>query len=181
MPPNGVLLTGGTGFVGAELLARYLDRTDRPIYALVRAEDEEAARKRLRDKLATLRGDGAVPDQLTAVPGDVEVPGLGLSAANRDRLAREVSEVVHSAASVSFELPLEASRRINVGGTRHLLELAESCPGLERFAYVSTAYVAGDHPGEFGEDELEVGQEFRNPYERSKFEAERLVRERARR
>ena len=42
--------------------------------------------------------------------------------------------------------------------------------------YVSTAYVAGTHPGPFTEDDLEVGQTFRNPYEQSKFEAERLVR-----
>src|SRR5437763_10977260 len=51
--------------------------------------------------------------------------------------------------------------------------------GLARFAYVSTAYVAGTHPGEFHEDELAVGQDFRNAYEQSKFEAEQLVRARA--
>jgi nucleoside-diphosphate-sugar epimerase len=39
--------------------------------------------------------------------------------------------------------------------------------------------VAGTHRGAFGEDRLDVGQGFRNPYERSKFEAERLLRERA--
>ena len=36
LAPNGVLLTGATGFVGMELLARYLERTDRRVYALVR-------------------------------------------------------------------------------------------------------------------------------------------------
>ena len=36
--------------------------------------------------------------------------------------------------------------------------------------------MAGTHKGEFGEDQLDVGQRFRNPYEQSKFEAERLVR-----
>jgi long-chain acyl-CoA synthetase len=48
--------------------------------------------------------------------------------------------------------------------------------GLNRFAYVSTAYVAGQHRGRFGEDDLSRGQGFRNPYERSKNEAESLVR-----
>ena len=60
-----------------------------------------------------------------------------------------------------------------------MLELAELCRrrgGLRRFSYVSTAYVAGTHDGEFSEDQLDVGQGFRNPYERSKFEAEQLVR-----
>ena len=53
---------------------------------------------------------------------------------------------------------------------------AQSRGGLGHFAYVSTAYVAGTHEGVFNEDDLNVGQDFRNPYERSKFEAEQLVR-----
>ena len=176
MPPTSVLLTGGTGFVGVQLLARYLERTDRHVYALVRAEDEEAAEKRLRDKLSTLLGDDSLADRVTALPGDVEQSGLGMSAEKRELLVQEVGAIVHAAASVTFELPLDASRRINVEGTRRVLELARECRDLERFSYISTAYVAGDHNGEFGEDDLEVGQDFRNPYERSKFEAERLVR-----
>jgi thioester reductase-like protein len=178
MPPSGVLLTGGTGFVGIELLARYLERTDRPVFALVRAEDERAAEKRLRDKLSALLGEEPPVDRLIALPGDVESPGLGMLPEERERLVDEVGEIVHAAASVSFELPLAASRRINVEGTRRVLDLARECRELERFSYISTAYVAGSHEGEFGEDQLDVGQDFRNPYEQSKFEAERLVRRR---
>jgi long-chain acyl-CoA synthetase len=76
-------------------------------------------------------------------------------------------------------MSLDKSRLINVGGTRQMLDLARVAHergGLERFAYVSTAYVAGTHLGEFREDQLDVGQDFRNAYERSKFEAETLVR-----
>jgi long-chain acyl-CoA synthetase len=83
---------------------------------------------------------------------------------------------------VSFSLGLEQSRSINVDGTARMVDLAERCAGrgdgLDRFSYVSTAYVAGAHRGLFEEDSLDVGQSFRNPYEQSKFEAERLVRER---
>ena len=43
---------------------------------------------------------------------------------------------------------------------------------------MSTAYVSGTHAGRFTETDLDVGQEFRNPYERTKFEAEGLVRKR---
>ena len=176
MPPSGVLLTGGTGFVGAQLLARYLERTDVTVYALVRAEDRDSGETRLLDKLSALIEPGDVRARLVAVPGDVEKPGLGLSARDRDELAGEVAQVVHAAASVSFELPLEESRRINVGGTRNVVDFALRCERLERFAYISTAYVAGDHEAEFAEDDLCVGQRFRNPYERTKFEAEKLVR-----
>lgn len=178
-----VFLTGATGFLGMELLARYLERTDLHVYALVRPTDDTEPAKRLRGVIEDLSGDpDAYRGRWTAVPGDAEVPRLGIEPGWRQELAAKIGDVVHSAASVSFSLPLEESWRINVAGTRRVLEFAEICRqrgGLSKFAYVSTAYVSGDHPGRFGEDELDVGQKFRNPYERSKFEAERLVREHA--
>ena len=77
---------------------------------------------------------------------------------------------------------LEQARAINVQGTGAMLEFAQLCRrrgGLRRFTYVSTAYVAGTHKGRFGEDDLDVGQGFRNAYEQSKFESEQLVRAQA--
>jgi thioester reductase-like protein len=180
-----LLLTGATGFLGMELLARWLERTERPVYALVRARDDGEARRRL---LAAARA--VVPNaerhaqRLIAVRGDVAQPGLGLSDVQRDALAERVMEIVHAAASVEFSLPLAQARAINVAGTRRLLAFAERCAergGLRRFGHVSTAYVAGTHRGTFAEDDLLCGQNFRNPYERTKWEAERLVRRAARR
>jgi len=175
-----VLLTGSTGFVGMEILARYLERTDRTVFATVRAAGEAEAQSRLRDTTECLFGDrDAYQDRLVALPADIERPGLGLDAVMRDSVAEQVGDIVHSAASVSFTLPLDRSREINVEGTRRMLELAHLCArrgGLDHFSYISTAYVAGTHRGVFAEDQLELGQGFRNPYEQSKFEAERLVR-----
>jgi thioester reductase-like protein len=180
---DGVLLTGATGFIGMEILARYLERSDRPVYALVRGRSEEEASDRLHGTIESLFGHcDAYADRVFAVPADIEQPGLGLTPERREALAEHVSDIVHSAASVSFSLPIEESRQINVSGTKRLLELGELCcrrGGLEHFSYISTAYVAGTHKGEFHEDQLDVGQRFRNPYEQSKFEAEKLVRERA--
>jgi long-chain acyl-CoA synthetase len=178
-----VLLSGATGFVGMELLARYLERDDRRVYALVRAADDDQAAARLRATIADLFGNpDAYADRLTAVAGDIQAPGLGLGRGRREALAEEVSEIVHSAASVSFTLPLREARAINVAGTGRMLELAELCRSrgsLRRFSHISTAYVAGTHRGEFREDQLDVGQDFRNSYEQSKFEAEQLVRDHA--
>jgi long-chain acyl-CoA synthetase len=137
----------------------------------------------MRDTLSVLfEHADAFEGRVVAVPGDVEAPGLGLSARERESLAERVGEIVHAAASVSFDLPLEDARRINVEGTRRMLDFADLCRrrgGLRCFSYISTAYVAGTHTGEFGEEQLDVGQSFRNSYERSKFEAEQLVREHA--
>jgi len=176
-PRGGVLLTGATGFVGMEILARLIERTDRPIYPLVRADDDEAAERRIREVVRTLAGsEDACDDRVFAVRGDIEQPQLGLSEERRQLLAEQVSDVLHVAASVSFTLPLEEARAINVEGTRRVLELAELCEGLRRFSYVSTAYVAGTHKGDFCEHDVDVGQRFHNSYEQTKFEAERLVR-----
>jgi thioester reductase-like protein len=160
-----VLLTGATGFVGREILSRFLERDDRHVFALVRADNDDEAAGRLPDHA-----------RLTPVAGDIELRNLGLAEGSRERLRGEVTTVVHCAASVSFEMPLEESRSVNVDGTRRMLDFARSCTRLERFSYVSTAYVAGEPGGLFREDELAVGQEFRNPYERSKFEAELALR-----
>jgi nucleoside-diphosphate-sugar epimerase len=115
------------------------------------------------------------------VAADLTVRGLGLSRDRREAIAERVDQIVHCAASVSFELPLDEARSINVEGTRHMLELAalaQDRGGLRRFGHVSTAYVSGTHAGRFHEHDHDVGQEFRNSYEQSKFEAERLVRSR---
>ena len=175
---RGVLLTGTTGFVGMELLARYLEHTSRRVYALVRGTDDREAAARVEGVLRSLFGaDHPYAERVVPVRGDITRPGLGLGG-KRGQLAEQISEIVHGAASVSFELDLEASRAVNVEGTRRVIEFAQRCHthgGLRRLSYISTAYVAGEHAGRFSEDDLDVGQRFRNAYEQSKFEAERLV------
>ena len=179
-PTSPLLLTGATGFLGMELLARYLERTDRTVFALVRARDDAEAQARLRAAVErVVEAPERFDHRLLAVRGDVALPGLGLSRNRRLALADSVAEIVHAAASVSFTLPLAEARAVNVDGTRRLLELAELCAAhgeLRRFAHVSTAYVAGTATGVFDEDDHDVGQDFRNSYERTKWEAERLVR-----
>ena len=141
-PDGAVLLTGATGFVGMEVLARFLERSERHVVALVRAADDAQAAARVRATLQIACGDG-------------------------DAHAGRVT-------AVAFDLTLERAREINVEGTRQMLELARACPHLERFTYVSTAYVAGERRGIVYEDDIGGGR-FRNSYERTKHEAERLV------
>ena len=180
MSTGDVLLTGATGFVGMELVARYLERSDRDVITLVRAADHADARGRMNAVLDDLFGERArhFRGRVRAVAGDVTAPGLGLAARLRDELAERTSTLVHSAASVSFTLSLSEARGINLEGTRRMLELAELADrrgGLDCYGQVSTAFVAGDHAGRFAETDLNVGQRFHNSYEQSKFESELLV------
>src|SRR5262245_13797925 len=96
-----VFLTGATGFLGMELLARYLERTDRHVYALVRPTGDAEPASRLRAAIEDLSGDCEPFDgRWTAVAGDAEAPGLGIEPGRRRELADDVSDVIHSAASV---------------------------------------------------------------------------------
>jgi nucleoside-diphosphate-sugar epimerase len=180
MSEDAILLTGVTGFLGMETLARLIDRGEESIFVMVRAEDDDDAERRLAQVLARLYEEpGAIADRVQVVRGDLLQPGLGLSREVRLRLLASVDRIVHCAASISFELPLEEARAINVTGAARILELAREIAArgiLRRLVHVSTAYVSGRHTGPFREDDLLVGQTFRNTYESSKFEAERLLR-----
>ncbi|MFZ0042039.1 MAG: SDR family oxidoreductase [Solirubrobacteraceae bacterium] len=176
-----VLLTGATGFVGMELLERYLERSERRIIMPVRADGPEGARARVDAVLENLFGSLAHRHRgrVEAVAADMTAPSLGLERGLRERLAERVTTIIHSAASVSFALPLAEARAVNLEGTRRMLEFAELARergGLECYGHVSTAYVAGTHHGRFSERDFNVGQSFHNSYEQSKFEAEELVR-----
>jgi long-chain acyl-CoA synthetase len=96
----------------------------------------------------------------------------------RTSLAEDIGAVLHCAASITFDLPLEEARLINVEGTREVIGFAREAKALgrlERFVHVSTAYVSGRHAGVFRERQLDAGQAFRNTYEQTKWEAEHVL------
>jgi thioester reductase-like protein len=163
-----VLVTGWSGFIGRRLVRRMAETLDRErdrVALLVRPHRvAEAARE-----LADLGLQGEV------LEGDVARMHLGLSGAEYKRLAAGLTSVWHLAARYDRSASAGDLRAVNLEGTRHAVELARAAPRLQRFHHVSTAYVSGDREGVILEDELDAGQGFRNPYERSKFEAEKLV------
>ena len=152
-----VLLTGATGFLGAQVARWLLLHTDCHIVALVRAPDEAGATRRLSrawwdwPELA-----GAIGSRAEALPGDLTQDRLGLNEPVYRDLAGRVTHVIHAAAGLRFDAPEAQLRQVNVEGTARLLEFAHAAPGLVRFAHVSTAYVAGCREGEIAEDDLQV-------------------------
>ncbi|MDQ6751161.1 MAG: SDR family oxidoreductase [Actinomycetota bacterium] len=176
-----VLLTGATGFLGMEVLARLLEREDVEVLALVRGSDDDEAQARLDGVLSTLYESPSpeMSKRARAVRGDATSEGLGLSDADRQEVVSRVDGVLHCAASISFDLPLAEAREINTEGTRRVLEVAHEISSLRRFVHVSTAYVSGDYEGCFRESDLDVGQGFRNTYEQSKYETEVMLAEQA--
>jgi fatty acyl-CoA reductase len=156
-----ILLTGGTGFLGTALvekILRSLPEVDR-LYLLIRATREKSARSRFeRDVLGSAafsrlreeRGDAFddyVAQKVRVLEGDVHAPSLGLTEEDLSELSREVDVVIHSAASVVFDAPLDAAMDSNVSGTLELLRLARDWEKSPLFVHVSTAYVSGTREG----------------------------------
>ncbi|MBP4051147.1 SDR family oxidoreductase [Chromobacterium violaceum] len=174
-----VLLTGVTGGLGGELLPRLLRRHPAcQVAALVRGDAPGQAAGRLAEAMDYGRLSPAERARVSLCHGDVSQPRFGLAEPAWRELAARTRRVFHLAASVDFDLPLEASRAANVDSTRAVLAFAAEAMragGDFRLNYVSTAYVSGRRGGRLGEEELDQGQAFCNGYEQSKFEAEQLV------
>ncbi len=164
------LVTGFPGFIGKRLVRRLVEavrgREDR-LVLLVQAKNARAA----RDDLAAL---GVARAEV--VEGDVEHMHLGLSGAEFKTLARDVTDVWHLAARSHLGAGRAEMRRVNVEGTRNVLDLCVAARRLRRLNHFSTAFVSGDRVGVILEDELAMRQRFHNPYEETKFQAELLVR-----
>jgi thioester reductase-like protein len=173
-----LFFTGFPGFLGSALLPRVLARAPgAEAVCLVQPRFAEQARARVG---ALAAADPQTAGRIRLLEGDVTHPGLGLAPGEAEALRGRLREVFHLAAVYDLGVPREVGMRVNVDGTRHVLELARGAPELARFHHVSTCYVSGRHPGLFREDDLERGQAFNNFYEETKHLAEVEV-DRARR
>jgi amino acid adenylation domain-containing protein/thioester reductase-like protein len=184
-PLRTVLLTGATGFVGAQLAYELLSRTGAMVYCLVRAGTDPQARQRV---IVALRERGLWRQRwagrLVGVAGALDQPGLGLREQRWKQLARDADAVLHAGALVNFLYDYRAHRGANVLGTAELLRLAQQDHPVP-LHHVSTLGVldreAALHDGPMPED---VDPERVRPpetgYSRSKWVAERqLARARA--
>ena len=166
--PRKVLVTGASGLVGEGVLRQMLlDDPTVEAFALVRNE--------LRWRLVASRL-GALASRVVPVRGDTTLAGMGLEPHVRQRVERETCVVVHAAADTSFSNSLDHARFVNTLGTHNVAEVASNCSLLDRFLFVSTAYVAGRATGTVLERDNGSEAGWMNAYEQSKYEAESLVR-----
>lgn len=165
-------ITGATGLLGTEVVSRLLTTTNDKLYVQVRARSASDAVNRLRTLwwddplLAAATGHRVLP-----VTGDLTDDGFALD----EQLLAATTHVIHCAAETGLQKSHQELWQINVEGTRHIVQMAERMPRLERFTYVSTAYVAGTQSGLIME-ETPLPRHFYSLYEESKAEAERIVR-----
>lgn len=166
-----IIITGGTGAFG-RLIVEKLLKTQVDLTLLIRAGSQKEAESRAHNTFNNLKTES----KISVFNCDLTSNNLGLMRNQYLRLIDETTHILHAAASTRFTLPLEEARRNNVVTTNNMLFFAKSCKRLERFGFVSTAYVAGKRSGIIKENEFKHDQGFLNTYEQSKYEAEELVR-----
>ena len=178
-PPQTVLLTGATGFVGAFLCAELLGQRAATVICLVRAGDPAEGAERVRAALDFYGLDGAGSNRLQVVIGDLAKPLLGLGEDGFDDLAHRVDAIYHCGAWVNFVRPYRALKAANVTGTQEILRLA-ACGRLKPVHHISTlAVLAGAMLGDTDvireDDPLPPPVGHDTAYSQSKWVAEGLV------
>jgi HAD superfamily phosphoserine phosphatase-like hydrolase len=157
-----IAITGSTGFVGTALVERLLRSVPGcDLVLLIRPSKRHDATERARreifknncfDRLrAELAGGDESFEEMIArrvhcVGGDVSADGLGLNDADRATLAT-CQTIIHSAAAVAFDSPLDSAVEINLMGPVRIANTLNDLGITPHMVGVSTCYVAGNRRG----------------------------------
>ena len=187
-PIGNLLLTGATGFLGAHLLADYLEYDTGNVYCLVRGNTIEDSKNRLVEKLEFYFGDKFIyNDRIHVLCADIQKEHLGLSKQEYDHIISNVNTVINAAAVVKHYGSYEFFYDINVSSVKRLVDFCDASGS--RLIHISTTGIFNNVLNEetdqlqktvdkeYNETDFYVGQSLDNVYSRSKFEAEAVVLE----
>jgi NAD(P)-dependent dehydrogenase (short-subunit alcohol dehydrogenase family) len=162
-------VTGATGFIGRHLVERLLSEREGDIRVLVREGSADKLERLMKGW--SEHGD---TNRVKPVFGDLAQDALGVSEDDKAAL-KGVEHFFHLAAIYDMSADEEANARLNVGGTENAVALANEL-GAGIFHHVSSIAAAGMYQGHFTEDMFDEGQKLTHPYHRTKFESERIAR-----
>ena len=167
-----IAITGSTGFVGTALVERLLRAVPEcELVLLVRPSKRHDVTERVRreifknDAFDRLRAElketaepfeAMVARRVVAIAGDVSSDGLGLSDADRATFTA-CDIVIHSAAAVAFDSPLDSAVEINLLGPTRIADTLNAAGVAPHLVAVSTCYVAGNRRGSAPEELVSEG------------------------
>ena len=168
-------LTGYPGFIAELLLPALSDKfPDSKFSLLIEGRFKARAEQELK-KLAKIIPD--IEKRANLVIGDITRKDLDISQAHIRKFSEDITQVYHLAAIYDLAIDYPTARSITVDGTANIIDFCKKLGKLKRHNYISTCYVAGARTGMVMENDLNMGQSFKNNYESTKFAAEVLVRE----
>ena len=163
-----IFLTGFPGFIASRLVEK-LAKPDVQFFLLVQSQFLDKA----MSEIHTIANRTGTPvDNFALIEGDITKTNFGADLEDVDTLRKEVTDIYHLAAAYDLAVEKDLAFRVNLEGTKHVNDFAETVENLRRFNYVSTCYVAGKRTGKIFENELEHKEGFRNYYEETKYLAE---------
>ncbi|HKL51903.1 MAG TPA: SDR family oxidoreductase [Wenzhouxiangellaceae bacterium] len=163
-------VTGGTGFIGRNLIDQLLKRRGN-VYVLVR----RGSKKKFNALVAERWNESS--KRVIAVNGDLTKSALGVSKADMDTLRGKVKHVFHLAAVYDLAATAESQEKVNIDGTQNAMDFAAAV-GAKCFHHTSSIAAAGMFQGSFREDMFEEATGLDHPYFRTKHDSEGLVRRR---
>ena len=161
-------VTGGTGFIGRNLIDQLLARKG-TVHVLVRRGSKKKFNRLVEERWGDHR------KRVVAVSGDLTKPALGLSAADQEALGGKIRHFFHLAAVYDLKASAEDNQAANIDGTRHAIQCAEALKA-RCFHHTSSIAAAGLYRGTFREDMFEEATDLGHPYFRTKHDSEGLVR-----
>jgi len=164
----GYFITGGTGFIGRNLIAALGGRSEEPIWVLVRP----ASRAKLEQLVLEW---GSAGSHVFPIEGDLQEGLLGISASDRGQLRGRINHLFHLGALYDLGAKAADLERANVLGTQNTLQFAHEMEA-GCFHLVSSIASAGCYRGTFTEDMFAEAEGLEHPYFRTKHESEKLVR-----
>ncbi|CAG8961526.1 hypothetical protein HYFRA_00013943 [Hymenoscyphus fraxineus] len=158
--PSTILITGGTGFLGKLVIeALFRRQSEFPfdrIVLLTRGKRGQDPQARFRNTVATSPCFSNLSpswmDQIQIVEGDVAKDNCGMRPELYREVCRDVTHIIHCAASIKFDNPIKDAMESNIGGAVNVCLLANQCKRLERLLMTSTAYVTPHTRNPIGEE-----------------------------
>ncbi len=162
---NILFITGGTGFIGNELVKQLLNSGENRLFLLCRRQSIIKCRRKFISN-----------PQVDIIEGDITLFNLGMQKKDIEYLINNCRSIYHLAAAYDVKISRVTAEKINIIGTKNVINLACRFNRLKFLNYMSTAYVCGCRYGRISENILVKPIKFRNEYEASKYRAEKLIR-----